>query len=39
MSEEINIPSAELKNGRYLVKMSWNHLGDLYNVEKEIIIK
>jgi len=39
MQSEINFQSSALKKGRYIVKMSWNHLGDLYNIEKEIIIK
>ncbi|MEI6695067.1 MAG: FixH family protein [Bacteroidota bacterium] len=39
MAEKINISSAQLNKGRYVVKMSWNHQGNLYNIDKEVILK
>ncbi|MFZ4401289.1 MAG: FixH family protein [Bacteroidales bacterium] len=39
MSDEISIPSTELKSGRFLVKMSWNHAGNSYNIQKDILLK
>ncbi len=39
MTEKISIPLIKLISGRYLVKLSWNKQGNLYNIEKEISIK
>lgn len=39
MDEALTVPSKELKNGRYVVKMSWAHKGDWYNIDKEVFIK
>jgi hypothetical protein len=38
MSEAITLPASELKSGRYVVKMSWTHKGELFNVNKDLII-
>ncbi|NVN95526.1 MAG: FixH family protein [Bacteroidetes bacterium] len=38
MTENISFPSTNLKSGRYMVKMKWNHLENIYNIEKEITI-
>ena len=38
MTENINFPLTNLKSGRYMVKMKWNHLENIYNIEKEITI-
>ncbi len=39
MADSISIPSSNLKNGRYMVKMSWKTSGELYNIEKEFFLK
>ncbi len=38
MTEMINLPASELKSGRYVVKISWTHKGELFNVNKDLII-
>ena len=38
MTEKISLPASELKSGRYVVKMSWTHKGELFNVNKDLII-
>ncbi|MEI6852613.1 MAG: FixH family protein [Bacteroidota bacterium] len=38
MSETIFLPASELKSGRYVVKISWTHKGELFNVNKDLII-
>jgi hypothetical protein len=38
MTENISFPSTNLKSGRYMIKMKWNHLENIYNIEKEITI-
>jgi hypothetical protein len=39
MSGNINIPLSNFIHGRYEVKISWYHLGSLYNIKNDIIIK
>jgi len=39
MDRAIALPSKELKNGRYVVKMSWLHKRDVYGIDKEVFIK
>jgi hypothetical protein len=39
MTDNIIIPSKELKSGRYVVKISWKHQGEIYNIDKELFIK
>jgi hypothetical protein len=38
MSETAIVPVSVLKRGRYLVKLSWVHHNEVYQVEKEISI-
>ena len=39
MAELIRISETKFKQGRYIVKMSWNQHGEVYNTEKELFIK
>ena len=39
MSEAISIPASKLQHGRYVVKMSWTHRGELFNVDKDLTIE
>jgi hypothetical protein len=39
MTEKIEIPTNKLKKGRYIIKFSWKHDNETYNIEKETRIE
>ncbi len=39
MSEESNLPTLGMESGRYLVKMSWSHKGEWFNINKDLTIE